>query len=52
MSPGSFADAVWSGEARSSGNGGACVEVGFTPDAIGVCDVPVSWWCENVQRRL
>ncbi|GAB3559302.1 hypothetical protein J2S53_002551 [Actinopolyspora lacussalsi] len=38
MTPDGLADAVWRKSSRSSGNGGACVEVGFTPDTIGVRD--------------
>ncbi|PRW61663.1 DUF397 domain-containing protein [Actinopolyspora mortivallis] len=38
MTPDSLTDAVWRKSSRSSGNGGACVEVGFTPETIGVRD--------------
>jgi hypothetical protein len=37
MNP-SFADAKWRKSTRSDNNGGACVEVAVTADAIGVRD--------------
>ncbi|GAA4858118.1 DUF397 domain-containing protein [Saccharopolyspora cebuensis] len=33
-----FDGAVWRKSSRSAGNGGNCVEVGFTPTAIGIRD--------------
>lgn len=38
MAPDDLANAAWRKSSRSSGNGGACVEVGIAPSAAGVRD--------------